>query len=94
MLDTTGRFLERPNALRIQYRPSIKSVLDGQAKSNLESLLKQHDKVFQGIGKIYDRKNNEEFLVKFSMKPDATPVAQRTTSCFILPAGTFTELVR
>ena len=33
--------------------------------------------MFQGIGKIFDKKNNEEFLVKFSMKPDATPTAQK-----------------
>ena len=33
--------------------------------------------VFKGFGKIFDKKNNEEFLVKFSMKPDATPIAQK-----------------
>ena len=43
----------------------------------LESLLEQHDGVFQGIGKIFDKRKNEEFLVKFSMKPDATPIAQK-----------------
>ncbi|MEW8584399.1 MAG: RNase H-like domain-containing protein, partial [Candidatus Thiodiazotropha sp.] len=43
----------------------------------IETLLKRHEEVFQGIGKIFAKKKNEEFLVKFSMKPDATPVAQK-----------------
>ena len=43
----------------------------------LESLLEQHDGIFKGIGKIFDQRKNEEFLVKFSMKPDATLIAQK-----------------
>ena len=56
---------------------AIKSVLDSKVDSDVERILKQHDKVFQGIGKIFDVRNNEDFLVKFSMKADATPVAQK-----------------
>ena len=56
---------------------AIKSVLDSKLNSEIEKILNQHDKVFNGIVKIFDVKNNEDFLVKFSMKPDAAPVAQK-----------------
>ena len=39
--------------------------------------MQQHEEVFKGIGKIFDKKNKQDFLVKFSMKTDATPVAQK-----------------
>ena len=42
-----------------------------------ETILQQHEEVFKGIGKIFDKKNKQDFLVKFSMKTDATPVAQK-----------------
>ena len=41
------------------------------------TILQRHDEVFKGIGKIYDKKNGEEFLVKFSMKSEAAPIAQK-----------------
>ena len=69
--------LKEPNKLRIQYKKSVRSILDQQEKLKLDTILAQHEEIFQGIGKIYDKKKNEEFLVKFSMKPDATPVAQK-----------------
>ena len=67
--------LKETNELRRTDALAIKSVLDSKVKSDVEKILKQHDKVFQGIGKIFDVRNNEGFLVKFSMKADATPVA-------------------
>ena len=39
---------------------------------------KLHDNVFNGIGQILDVKNNEDFLIKISMKPDLVPVVQKT----------------
>ena len=69
--------LRETNELRRTDCKVVKSVLDSRAKSGIEKILKQHDEVFQGIGKIFDKKKNEEFLVKFSMKQDATPVAQK-----------------
>lgn len=68
--------LRETNELRRTECKVVKFVLDSRAKSDIEKILKQHDEVFQGIGKIFDKKKNEEFLVKFSMKQDATPVAQ------------------
>ena len=72
--------LKETNELRRTYCKVVKSVLDSRARSDIEKILKHHDEVFQGIGKIYDKKNNEEFLVKFSMKQDVNPVAQKPRS--------------
>ena len=71
----TDGFLKELNQLRRNDNKAVKSVLDDKAKFDLDKILKQHDEVFQKIGKISDKKNNEEFLVKISMKPDAIPVA-------------------
>ena len=69
--------LKEQNELRLKDIQEVRSILNKQELSDLEQIIKQHDSVFQGIGKIFDKKNNEEFLVKFSMKPDATPTAQK-----------------
>ena len=70
--------LKETNELRRTDALAIKSVVDSKVNSEVEKILKQHDKVFNGIGKIFDVTNNEDFLVKLSMKPDAAPVAQKT----------------
>ena len=69
--------LRETNELRRTDCKVVKSVLDSRAKSDIEKILKQHDEILQGSGKIFDKKKNEEFLVKFCMKQDATPVAQK-----------------
>ena len=69
--------LKDQNELRIRYENNVKSVLDARERSDLETILQRHDDVFKGIGKNYDKKKDEEFLVKFSMKPEAAPVAQK-----------------
>ena len=69
--------LKESNELRRTDSKAVKSILDNKAKSGIETILQPHEEVFKGIGKIFDKKNNEDFLVKFSMKPDATPVAQK-----------------
>ena len=69
--------LKDQNELRIRYENNVKSVLDARERSDLETILQRHDDVFKGKGKIYDKKNGEEFLVKFSMKPEAAPIAQK-----------------
>ena len=69
--------LKEQNELRATGSHEIRTILNKQEMSELECIIKKHDNVFHGIGKIFDKKNNEEFLVKFSMKPDATPTAQK-----------------
>ena len=55
--------LKETNELRRTDTLAIKSVLDSKVKSDVEKILKQHDKVFQGVGKIFNVRNNEDFLV-------------------------------
>ncbi|CAG2239919.1 unnamed protein product [Mytilus edulis] len=66
--------LKEPNDLGIQ-RGNVKFV--HRRPKQIEELTSKFNDVFNGIGKIQDSKHNEEFMVKFSMKPDATPVAQK-----------------
>ena len=69
--------LKGSNELRRTDNKAVKSILNSKAKSDIETILQQHEEVFKCIGKIFDTKNNEVFLVKFSMKADATHVAQK-----------------
>ena len=69
--------LKASNELRRTDNKAVKSILNSKAKFDIETILKQHEEVFKCIGKMFDTKNNEVFLVKFSMKADATPVAQK-----------------
>ena len=47
------------------------------AHKQTQEIVKHYEKVFQGICQIHDVKNNREIYVKFSMKPEAAPVAQK-----------------
>ena len=73
-----GSFAE-PNSLRIPGKEThINAVSeDFSSKQEISRLLNKHSKVFEGIGRIRDNKNDKELFVKFSMKPDAAPVAQK-----------------
>ena len=73
-----GSFAET-NDLRIQEEPpDIKSVKrDKDLKPEIKEITDQYSDVFKGIGKIRDIKNGKEFYAKFSMRPEAVPVAQR-----------------
>ena len=73
-----GSFAEQ-NELRIPGDgPHINAVSETfSSKQEISSLLNKHSKVFEGIGRIRDHKNDKELYVKFSMKPDAAPVAQK-----------------
>lgn len=44
---------------------------------SLKEILSESKAVFEGIGEIRDIKNNEEIQVKFSMRDDTAPVAQK-----------------
>ena len=73
-----GSFAE-PNSLRIPGKEThINAVSeDFSSKQEISRLLNKHSKVFEGKGRIRDNKNDKELFVKFSMKPDAAPVAQK-----------------
>ena len=63
--------LREKNDLRIRCAKE-----DPTKKPTLE-IVNRHNKVFEGIGKIYDYKNDKEFYARFNMKPEAAPVAQK-----------------
>ena len=69
----------KTNDPRIQEEPpGIKSVKQDQdLKPEIEEITDQCSDVFKGIRKIRDIKNGKEFYAKFSMRPEAVPVAQR-----------------
>ena len=73
-----GSFSE-PNHLRIPGTESnINAVSEcSSTKQELVKILDKHAIVFKGIGRIRDNKNDKELFVKFNMKPDAAPVAQK-----------------
>ena len=76
-----GSFAE-PNHLRIPGPESNVNAVSERSstKQELVKILDKHAKVFKGIGKIRDNKNDKELFVKFNMKPDAAPVAQKPRS--------------
>lgn len=67
--------LKDENELGIGKCFAVKAIQGKHIAPNIEKILKPLDEVFQGIGKIFDKKKNEDFLVKFSMKADAVPIA-------------------
>ena len=69
-LDPDGRFAE-PNSMRIQ------SVKQESGKQAMKIIIDQYNRLFQGIGRIRDNKNNKEIYGQFHMKPEAIPVTQK-----------------
>ena len=73
-----GSFAETNN-LRIQDEmPDIKAVKRDEVPSpEIKNITDRYSHNFQGIGKIRDNKNGEDFYAKFSMRPEAVPVARK-----------------
>ena len=57
--------LKESNELRGTDTNPVKSILDNKAKSGIETILQQHEEVFKGIRKIFDKKNKEDFWSSF-----------------------------
>ena len=56
----------------------VKAVNKGNPNPEIKKITEQFSHVFKGIGKIRDNKNDKDFYAKFSMKPEAVPVAQKS----------------
>ena len=68
----------KPNDLRISETDgTVSAVRTHDVSKQIGEILAEHETVFRGIGRIRDVKNNEEMYVKFSMKPEAVPIAQK-----------------
>ena len=72
-----GCFAE-PNDLAVSKEGhSANTVKQEKGEQDLKDLITKYYHLFQGIGKIEDKKNGSEILGRFHMKPEAVPVAQR-----------------
>ena len=71
--------LTSPNAMRIENEKpkTIKATMKTAEQQEMDNIITKYNHVFQGIGKITDKKNNKEIYGQFHMKPDAIPVTQR-----------------
>ena len=71
--------LTSPNAMRVANDESktIKFTTTTPEQQEMENIIRKYDHVFQGIGKIMDKKNNKEIHGQFHMKPGAIPAAQK-----------------
>ena len=76
--------LKDQNELRIRYENNVKSILDARGRSDVETILQRHDEVFKGIGKIYEKKNGEEFLVKIFYEIRGCTHCTETKACSLL----------
>ena len=68
-----------PNDLRIPGKETYVNAVseDFSARQEITQLLNKHSEVFEGIGRIRDNRNDKELFLKFNIKPDAAPVAQK-----------------
>lgn len=55
----------------------FKIVKTESSNLHIKRITEKINQVFQGIDKIRDQKNDEDFYAKFSMKLEAVPVAQK-----------------
>ena len=53
------------------------TLLKAEGEQDTKDLITKYSHLFQGIGKIEDKKNGGEILSRFHMKPGAVPVAQK-----------------
>ena len=71
--------LTNPNSLGIANGTpkTVKSTRKTPAQQELDNIVTKYHHLFEGIGKIEDKKNNKEIYGRFHMKPEAIPVTQR-----------------
>ena len=72
-----GSFAE-PNDLAISEEThNANTIKQAEGEQDMKDLITKYSHLFQGIGKIEDKKNGGEILSRFHMKPGAVPVAQK-----------------
>ena len=71
--------LAQENEMKIaNLGPEIKVITGNKDWSpRIKEITNRYKQVFNGIGKIRDIKNDKNFYTKFTMKPEAVPVAQK-----------------
>ncbi|XP_028407514.1 uncharacterized protein LOC114530123 [Dendronephthya gigantea] len=74
-----GSFAEKNNMRIADPAQGIKTVTMSKDYSpRIKKITDRYNQVFKGIGMIRDKKNDKNFYTKFSMKPEAVPVAQKS----------------
>ena len=61
----------------LQIPEAVPDVKTESSNPDIKRITEKFNHVFQGIGKISDRKNDEDFYAKFSMKLEVVPVAYK-----------------
>ena len=71
--------LTNPNSLGIANGTpkTVKSTRKTPEQQEMDNIITKYHQLFEGIGKIADKKNNKEIYGRFHMKPEAIPVTQR-----------------
>ena len=72
-----GSFAEPKDLAITEERHNANTVKQAEGEQDMNNLITKYSHLFQGIGKIEDRKNGREILSQFHMKPRVVPVAQK-----------------
>ena len=76
-IDEKGSFASLNNLRIPETEVNIHAVGNTTWEKSIQEITTKHSKIFEGIGRIRDIKNNKEVYVQFNMKENAAPVAQR-----------------
>ena len=80
--------LKGSNELRRTDTKAVKSKLDNKAKSDIEIILQQHEKVLKGMGTIFDKKNKQDFFGQVFHETRRYASCTETSTCSLLLART------
>ena len=72
--------LAEPNSLRISSDGCAANTVKDTGMQEMEDLVAKYSHLFEGIGKMEDKKRGKEILGRFHMKASAIPVAQKPRS--------------
>ena len=75
-IQPNGSMVEK-NDLRIPTENMQIVGREKNVKTDVRKITNRYQKVFEGVGKIEDKKNGNEIYGTFCMKPEAVPVAQK-----------------
>ena len=76
--------LAEPNSLRISSDGCAANTVENTGMQEMEDLVAKYSHLFEGIGKMEEKKRGKEILVRFHMKANAIPVAQKPRSVHYL----------
>ena len=72
--------LAEPNSLRISSDSCAANTVEDTGMREMEDLVAKYSHLFEGTGKMEDKKSGKEISERFYMKTSAIPVAQKPRS--------------